>query len=325
MNLATIGTGMITSWFLTCWKETGNACYAVYSRSIEKGENLRQKFAAQRVYTELDALLADQKVEVVYIASVNSLHFLHAKKALLAKKHVLLEKPFTSTQEECQELIALAKKQQVILMEAITTCDLPHLSIIKKELHRIAPIHMVTCNMSKVSSKYEAFMRGEQPNVFTTKYSGGALVDLNVYNLHFMIALFGMPKHSRYHARKVQGIDVAGTLILEYEDKMGVCIAAKDSDANSFVEVQGENGVLRIESDAATCTALRIQPHDEEERYYHEQTHTLTHYYYLLAFLSMVETSDFKQRDERLAHTLNVITLLEKSRKQEQLYFEADL
>ena len=324
MNVGTIGTGQITSWFLSCWKEAGNECHAVYSRSKERGEQLREAFEGTVVYTELDQFMADERMDVVYIASPNSLHFSHAKKALLARKHVILEKPFTSTLEECEELIQLAMERNLFLMEGITVVDLPNVKMLSSLLARIAPVHMAVANMSKVSSKYPAYQKGEHPNVFQTKYSGGALMDLNVYNLHLMTTLFGMPQYIDYHANRKEGLDFSGCATLGYEDFMAVCIASKDSEAQSFVEIQGEHGYLHIPSAAATVSKIELVTQNGKREFFQRQDHELTHIYYIREFMRMVEEKDHRECMCRWNHTKEVMSLLREARRCADIIFEAD-
>lgn len=323
MNVGTIGTGGITSWFLKCWQELGNSCYAMYSRTYNNADVLKKQFHGEKVYTDINLFLADEKIDVVYIASPNSLHFSHAKMALFAHKHVILEKPFTSTLNECEELISLAQEKKLFLMEGITVVDLPNLKLLPALIEEIAPIHMVVANMSKVSSKYPSYVKGEKPNVFQTAFSGGALMDLNVYHLHFMTTLFGMPLRLQYRANKKDGIDLSGCLTLTYDAFMAVCIAAKDSEAQNYVEIQGERGFIHIPSAAATTSSID-QNILGNVRTYQEQDHVLTHMYYLREFLKMVQTSDFEARDQRLAHTKDVMKLLVQARKDAGIVFEAD-
>ncbi len=82
-------------------------CAAVCSRQKATGEALAQSFGIPKVYTDLDAMLADPDIELVYIATPNSLHYGQAKAALLAGKNVLCEKPFVPTVAEIAMILAL--------------------------------------------------------------------------------------------------------------------------------------------------------------------------------------------------------------------------
>lgn len=77
-------------------------------------EKVREDFADVEVYDDVEALL-NSEVELIVVASPNTLHAEHARKAILAGKHVVVEKPFTITTAEAEELIALARDRGVQL------------------------------------------------------------------------------------------------------------------------------------------------------------------------------------------------------------------
>lgn len=187
MKIGTIGTGFITNWFIESMNEVEvNSCIAICSRRETNARELAERFHIGKIYTDVRLMMEDDEIDTVYIASPNNLHFSYAKLALENHKNVILEKPFVSNVSECKILIQMAKEAHLFLFEAITTRYLPNVSYIKKQLSRLGSIHMVACNMSQRSRKYEQLLQGNTPNVFNTKYSGGALMDINVYNIQLM-------------------------------------------------------------------------------------------------------------------------------------------
>ena len=80
MKMGTIGTGMITEWLNTAFQDNGLECTAVYSRKEETGRRLADKYNMPKVYTDLDAMLHDEELDCIYIASPNSLHYSQAMK-----------------------------------------------------------------------------------------------------------------------------------------------------------------------------------------------------------------------------------------------------
>ena len=125
MNIGILGTGSIARTMAAEFaKVPAFRCEAVCSRQQATGEALAQQFGIPKVYTDYDAMLADPDIELVYIATPNSLHYAQTKAALLAGKNVLCEKPFVPTVAEADELIALAKEKHLFLFEAITTMHL---------------------------------------------------------------------------------------------------------------------------------------------------------------------------------------------------------
>ena len=80
---------------------------------------------------------------------------------------------------------------------------------------------------------------------FDKACGGGALMDLNVYNIHFVVGLFSMPKKVQYYPNLAEnGVDTSGILVMEYPDFQAVCTAAKDSSSDPFVIIQGEEGTI---------------------------------------------------------------------------------
>ena len=78
---------------------------AVYSRNQGRAEAFAEKHGAKAAYDDLDLLLADSRVDAVFVASPNSLHAQHGLKAAAAGKHVMMEKPMTTTLEDAVSLV----------------------------------------------------------------------------------------------------------------------------------------------------------------------------------------------------------------------------
>ena len=92
----------------------------------------------------------------------------------------------TSTIEEAKELKKLAIQNHLFLWEAITNQYLPNFYKIKSLLNELGHIKIVECNYSQYSSRYNAFKEGMILPDFDYTKSCGALMDLNIYNIHFV-------------------------------------------------------------------------------------------------------------------------------------------
>ena len=335
MNVATIGTGVIVHRFLDAVKLSDNThAVAVYSRSVEKGKELANQYGIDTVYTALEDMLKDATIDTVYIASPNSLHYPQAKMCLEAGKNVIGEKPFTSTLQECDDLIRIAKEKHLFLFEAITTSYLPNYQIIKDNLHKVGDIKLITCNFSQFSSKYNAFKQGLEPNVFNPLFSGGALMDINIYNLHFVMGLFGKPVSYQYIPNMKEGIDTSGILILNYPTCKAVCIGAKDCSADNSVFIQGDEGSIKVfGSSPGVCMNVSYLPTkgdmigkqdkgDGRIPLGIEQIQHMT--YEVNAFEKMVTNNDYEQCYEILEYTRNVMEVLYKARIEAGIHFGVD-
>lgn len=322
MRIGTIGTGAIVSSILTeAAKIEGLHCEAVYSRREETGRALADRFGVHKVYTVLDDLLADPAVDWVYIASPNSLHAEQARRALLAGKHVLCEKPFAPTRAQAEALAALAQEKGLFLLEGITTLFLPNFAWLRAQLPAIGPVRQVSCTFCQYSRKYDALLAGETPNVFHPAFAGGALMDINLYNLYLVYGLFGAPAQLTYHARRhPNGIDTGGILVLEYPDFLCQCTGAKDCQAENGVQIIGERGTLQVEGPASICGRIRLTTAAGEQSYDAQDGQT-PWFHELCAIRDLVRAEDHAACRRRLQATVEVAGLLEQARRSAGIVF----
>lgn len=322
IKVGTIGTGFIVEWFLTSVADNdGIACEAVFSRSMTKGRALADKYQIQKVYTDFEAMLEDPEINFIYVASPNSLHYTYALQSLQAGKHVICEKPFTTTVREADELIKTAKAGNLFLFEAITTLYMPNYQLIKTKLPLLGPIRMVQCNFSQYSSRYDKLLNQEITNVFDPAFGGGTLVDLNIYNLHFCCGLFGMPQEIRYFVNKWEnGIDTSGVLILKYPSFICTCIGAKDSSSQNLTQIQGEKGYLQVHKEVSMCRDITIKTKDLDE-HYELQDKMISLYYEVREFVRLFETHDLTSCYQTLAYSRQIVELLVKARQDAGIVF----
>ncbi len=83
-------------------------------------ESLRKRYPTIEVTEQFETVLDDARVSAVMIATPVATHYGLAREALLAGKHVFVEKPLAQRSEECRELIALAEERGLVLMPART-------------------------------------------------------------------------------------------------------------------------------------------------------------------------------------------------------------
>lgn len=325
MKVGTVGTGFIVEWFLTSVEKVeGATCIAIYSRKEETGNALANKFQVSKVYTNYQEMLEDKEIDTIYVASPNSLHYRYTLEALQAGKHVICEKPFTSTLTELKHLIEIAKEKQLFLFEAIVTRHMPNFQIIKDHLADLGKIKMVQCNFSQYSSRYNQFLNGENPNVFNPKFSGGALMDLNIYNLHFTMGLFGTPNNTTYFPNIADnGIDTSGVLVLDYQDFKSICVACKDSSSDYLAVIQGEKGYLNITGPTSLVSNVSLCIGTETKNIGIEEV-TPGLYYEVKDFVSMMHQQDLISCYKELDHSYEVFKILYQARIDAGIHFSAD-
>lgn len=258
MRFGTIGTSWITSSFIDASrKATDFILKAVYSRSEMKAKAFAEKHQAAFIYTELEEMAKSEEIDCVYIASPNSLHFEHALLFLKNKKHVICEKPIFSNVEELKEAFQVAEENGVYLFEAIRNLHSPNFKALKNVIEKIGPVRAANLHRSRYSSKYNEYLSGGRPNVFSPEFSGGALTDLGIYPLYISTGLFGNPTQIDYSANVLDsGIDGSGTLTLGYDGFISTIMCSKISTSYIPCEIQGEKGTVVFE-DAGTIKDLR--------------------------------------------------------------------
>lgn len=322
MRIGTIGSGTIVEQFIQHARLVEGVEFgAVYSRDHERGEAFAKKNNISKVYTSLDDLYNDSDIDFIYIASPNSLHYTQAKDALLKGKNVIIEKPFAGNEMRASELIRIAKEKKLFLFEAICNVHMPNFRYIKDNLNEVGNIKLVQCNYSQYSSRFDALMDGEEPNVFSPKFSGGALADINIYNVHFVVGLFGMPKDVDYIANlHPNGIDTSGILTMTYNDFLVECVGAKDSFSMNFGQIQGDKGYIYIPNGVNGIESVKTQSKTQEIEYNGQEKPRL--YYEVEAFKTMFDSKDFVECHKWLDHSLSVVRVAEKARRRINLFFD---
>ena len=321
MNLCAIGTGAISRSMLQEFaKNDVLNCVAVYSRREETGRKLADDFGIKTVYTSMEDMLAAPEIDMVYVASPNALHYSQTKAALLAGKHVLCEKPFAPTLAEAEELVALAKERGVYLFEAITTAHHPHYALIREKLPELGKLKMVMCTFCQYSSRYPALLAGKVSPVLDPNFKGGALMDINLYNIHFVVGLFGAPRQVRYFANRYDnGVDTSGMLVLEYPDFLCQCVGAKDCAAENGVQIVGEKGFIRVTPSSSNCQSVEVNIRGQETVSVHLPENPWYHEVQDIGRLIQEKTPE--ECYAALETTCQVVDVLEKARKYAELGF----
>ena len=325
IRLGTIGSGEIVRNILDGVSRTdGISLEAVYSRDEEKGRALAALYGAEKVYTELDAMFSDEAINFIYVASPNILHYPQTRQALLAGKNVICEKPFCTKASQARELVALAKEKGLILVEAVPTTYLPNFVPLKEALSKIGQPHLVLGNYSQYSSRYDKLLAGEVTNVFNPDYAGGALMDINYYNIYLTLALFGKPISAFYRANlHDNGIDTSGIAILGYPGFAVSLAGSKDARGESFYQIEGEKGCIYIKDGPNGLVELRVVTTDGEETI-NLQPDPSRWYYEIQNLTPILLAEDHAAIDERMKLMINVVELIEKLRQWAGIRFPGD-
>lgn len=247
MKVVTVGTSSITKTCINSMRKAGIEVYACVGRDLERTHKFAEEMDVDLFSNEYDKVIRSNQFDTVYIATPNSTHFEYAKKALEAHKNVILEKPICSNFKEASSLVKIALANHCYLFE---NNKVPHslaFKQMKEDVKNIGDIKVVNLNFSRVSSRWLDFKNGRPQNTFSLEMCGGALMDINMYNISAVVGLFGLPSESLYLCNKVDGIDTSGIALLRYKDFMATCIACKDATSKSYVSIAGERAEIHAD------------------------------------------------------------------------------
>ena len=328
VRLGIIGTSKITEELLKAVAqaaETVGVCVqAVYSRDLANGQRFAYQHGIPRAYDALvDMLNAD--IDAVYIASPNKYHVEHAIQAMEAGKHVLVEKPMASNAREAAAMIAVAKRQGVLLMEAMKSTVQPGMQAVRDHLTRIGVPRKVITSYCQYSSRYDAFKAGDIQNAFKPELSNGALMDIGCYTIYPIIELFGAPEHVQASGTLLHtGVDGAGTVTMRYATGLEtVSIYSKIADSHLPTEIQGESGTLLIDriNEPRELTFIERGGRREQIPVFQTSHGMLDE---VLHFVDLIERGQLESPINRHTCSLQTLQVMDAARAQVGVHYPSD-
>lgn len=268
IKLGIIGTNWITGQFIEAAHESKEfQLTSVYSRSEAKAKDFGEQYGATNFYDNVTDFFASDSFEAIYIASPNSLHFEQIKLAIEAGKKVIAEKPMVSNPTEMAEIQEILKKHpESQLFEAARQIHQENFKIIEQKVTEMETIQGATLTYMKYSSRYDAILAGEEPNIFSPKFSGGALQDLGVYVVYDAIAWFGAPLKVQYYPTMLPtGVDGKGVAILTYKDFNVTLNVGKTANSYLTSEIYGLKDTIVMDNAAELNEVIYRDGSDKED------------------------------------------------------------
>lgn len=319
-----IGTNVITGRFLT----GAGLCpefelTAVYSRTFETGKAFADKYGVSLVFTGFEAMA--EVIDAVYIASPNSCHCSQALFFLNRGIHVLCEKPLASNYEEACRMVEAARRNKVVLMEAMVTTLHPNFRRLKENLSKAGKVRMYFSSYCQYSSRYDKYKRGILENAFRPEFSNGALMDIGIYTIYPMVALFGKPESVKAMGYLLEsGVDGEGTALFEYKGGMhATVIYSKISSSALGTEVQGEAGTLCLDR-INTPGRLVFRRADGGEEDLTAEYGGDNYFYEAKAFIELILAGKTEHAFNSHCNSLTVMEIMDEIRSQIGLSYPAD-
>jgi predicted dehydrogenase len=217
---------------------------AIASRSLEKAKAAAAEFGMPAAYGSYEELLADPRIEAVYIPLPNHLHAEWVKKAADAGKHVLCEKPFALNALQAAEAIEHARAKGVLVMEAFMYKLHPQWRRVK-DLLKVGEIGSLLAVQT-----YFAFNNRDPHNIRNIQSAGGgALYDIGSYAVSSARFIMGSEPH------RVQSLvqrdpdfktDRLSSAMLDFGGARALLTVSTQSQPYQRVDIVGTNGMISL-------------------------------------------------------------------------------
>lgn len=245
LNIAILGLGGIARKMAYTVNKTEYAVlYAAASRGIEKANAFVKEFGAVKAFGSYEEMAADDKVDLVYIATPHAFHAENALMCLEHGKHVIVEKPLAVNSSQAEKVFALAEKKGLFAGEAMWSRFQP----IQKNLNDI-----ISSGKIGQVTQVTAFTGGAMtsvPRLAQPELAGGALLDVGIYPLNFASMAINEPitKIDGHAVLSEKGVDLKNGFVLTYESgKMAVLGSSMVSEMDSRGVIYGTMGRIEAE------------------------------------------------------------------------------
>ncbi len=240
-----LGCGKIARKFASDLTLVNNAkLSAVAARSAETATDFAKEFNASKAYGSYQELVVDSDVDVIYVATPHAMHYEHVLLCLHQKKAVLCEKAFAINSTQAKEMIALARSQNVFLMEAFWTRFLPHYLKMKELIHKqkIGTIQYIHAEFGFKPAEPIA------PRIYDLNLGGGSLLDIGVYPIFLILDLLGVPDEIFAHGTFAPtGADEQCAMQFRYRSgATAQLFSSFQSHLATGADIVGDRGRLRL-------------------------------------------------------------------------------
>lgn len=244
-NWAVLGTGVIANETAAAMAKNGRRLYAVGNRTHEKAVAFAEKYGIEKVYDDFNDMFTDPDIDIIYITTPHNTHIDFMKKAIENKKHILVEKSITLNSDELSEAVKLAKKNGVVIGEAMTIYHMPIFKELKKILDsdELGRVNLITANFGSFKP-YDMNNR-----FFNRNLAGGAMLDIGVYALSFVRYFFNSSPNNTLSQVKYAptGVDEqSGLLLMNDEGQMASVMLSLHSKQPKRAMISCERGYIEI-------------------------------------------------------------------------------
>ena len=334
IRFGVIGTNNISDWVIAGGRQDERfELVAVCSRTQERADEFAAKHNIPHTFTSLEEMANSPLIDAVYIATPN---YVHAEQSILCMnhgKHVLCEKPFASNAREVKQMIEAAQRNHVTLMEAMISTLNPNFIIAKEKLKDLGTIRRYFASYCQYSSRYDKFKEGIILNAFKPELSNGAVMDIGIYTIYPMVALFGKPQKIEAQGIVLHtGADGQGAVNFQYDGMNATVLYSKIANSALPTEIEGEAGNLLLDKIHITKQVDFI-PRQITAQGKEQENHCQSigapldkseYYYEMEEFMNLIEQGKQESILNSWENSLNTIEIIDEIRRQLGVHYPAD-
>lgn len=287
--------------------------YAVGSRSAEKAGEFAKTYGASNVYGSYEELVADPKVDAIYVATPHPYHKPCTLLCIEAGKPVLCEKPFTVNEKEAIDVVNAAKAKGIFVMEAMWSRFFPLITELKKVIAAgtIGDVRMVQADFG--------FRAGVNPEgrLFKPELAGGGLLDVGVYAVSFSSLILGAPNQVAGIATIGEtGVDEQNGLVLGHASgAISLLASAVRTNTAQEAMITGTDGRIRVHTQFWKPKAMTITAGGKDEIV--EVPHDGNGYQYqAIEVAKQVKAGKIESDILPLSETLSIMRTMDTARAQ---------
>jgi len=219
---------------------------AVGSRSQSAADEFAVSFPVAHKHNSYEALASNPEVDVIYVSSPHGLHHEHTLLCLQHGKAVLCEKAFAINERQAKEMVEMARRKKVFLMEALWTKFSPHFNTVQQMIWegRIGEVRSMLVNFGFVP----------QPPIPQRLYDpalgGGTLLDIGIYNVFMALSVFGKPDVIEASMTPAHtGVDEQCAVLFKYQNgALAQLFSTFSSNLATEADINGDRGRIRLGS-----------------------------------------------------------------------------
>ncbi len=311
MNIGILGAGGIARTMAATVAEMNDTkVLAIGSRTLSKAQDFAAEFDIPTSYGSYEELAADDRLDLIYIATPHSRHFEDCMICIQNGRNVLCEKAFTANKKQAEELFKTAKEKNVFICEAIWTRFIPMRKTLDDILKSgiIGEITSLTANLGYPISHLDRLVKPE--------LAGGALLDLGVYTLNFAVMALGkdIADIKSVCTKNEYGVDMHNSIILTYSDGKTAllhsnCQCALDRKGIIY----GTKGRIEFHN-INNCEGIDVILNNGIQKHYPTPPQISGYEYEVIASLKAI--SEGKKQCDEMTHeeTLFIMEIMDKLR-----------